>query len=307
MSLPITVILNQGSGHRDKGETRAAIEAELAAAGRAHEIHVIEDADELSKRVGEILAACGSERHIIAAAGGDGTINAVAAQVLGTEHVFGLIPMGTFNYFARDLGISLEPIEAVRVLCTGVERRAHVATVNDHLFLNNASFGLYRHLLEEREQLKQKLGRYKIVAVFAAVYALWRHRNVYTVQLRVDERVETLRTPMLFFGINALQLEKLELDVAKCTHDGHIAVLALQPMSPWKMLGLALRGVLQGLRDAPNLRCHAASHVEVTVKGRRSTKVAVDGESIECRLPLDVRIQREALPVMVPQKPEPRK
>jgi diacylglycerol kinase family enzyme len=306
MDLPITVILNLGSGSRDKEATRAAIAAELQAAGRAHEIHVIEDATTLRSRVREVLHEA-REQRLIVAAGGDGTINAVASEILGSQHVFGLIPMGTFNYFARDLGIPLEPAEAARALCSGIERRTHVATVNGHLFLNNASFGLYRHLLEEREQFKHKLGRYKIVAVIAAVYALWRYRSVYTVQLRVDERTETLRTPMLFFGINALQLEKLELDVARCTRDGHIAVLALQPMSPWKMLGLALRGALQGLRDAPNLRCHAATHVEVAVRGRISTKVAVDGESIECKLPLAVRIQRDALTVVVPKEPELRK
>ena len=220
---------------------------------------------------------------------------------------FGVIPLGTFNYFARDLGIPLEPRAAAAALATGRIRRVHTARVNGHLFLNNASFGLYRQLLEERERMKQRFGRYKAVAAFSALVTLCRFRQVYTLNLELDGKPTVLRTPLLFFGLNSLQLENLDLDIARCTEAGLVAVIALAPTSRWRLLGLALRGALHGLHDSPELRCHGASRVEVSLPGRRRTRVAVDGESIECSLPLQIEVQREALPVLVPRAPEERR
>jgi diacylglycerol kinase family enzyme len=303
---PITVILNVGSGHRDAATCESEIRAGFDAVGRAHRIVVAESAEEVEKQTRLALVAARSEAPIIVAAGGDGTINLVAGLVLAHELPFGVIPLGTFNYFARDLGIPLDPRAAATAIATGYTRRVHVARVNGHLFLNNASFGLYRRLLEDRERNKQRFGRYKIVAMFSALATLWRFRQVYTLRMQLDGQPATLRTPMLFFGLNSLQLEKLDLDVARCTRAGQMAVIALQPTSRWHLLGLALKGVLQGLHDSPELRCHGASEVLVEQPGLRQTRVAVDGESFDCALPLRFEVQRDALRVVVPRMPEAR-
>lgn len=301
---PVTVILNAGSGHGDRATVEQAIRDGFEAAGREYRIVVADSADEVARQAH--LACRLPDPNVVVAAGGDGTINLVAGIVLDCDLPFGVIPLGTFNYFARDLGIPLDPREAAFALATGRIRRVHVARVNGHLFLNNASFGLYRKLLEDRERYKQRWGRYKIVAVFAALATLWQHRRVYTLRMQIDGKPATVRTPMLFFGLNSLQLEKLDLDVARCARDGLMAVIALQPTSRWHLLGLALRGALQGLRDSPDLRCYGASSVEVMLPGRRSTRVAVDGESFDCDLPLQFEMLRKALPVVVPREPEKR-
>lgn len=306
-TLPFTVILNVGSGHHDAAEVEGSIRAALEQAGRAHRIVVTQGAQEVEREARRAVEHCHEHPQVIVAAGGDGTINLVAGIVLGTGAPFGVIPLGTFNYFARDLGISQDPGEAAAALATGRVRPVHVARVNGHLFLNNASFGLYRQLLEEREGFKQKLGRYRMVAAIAALFTVWRFRRVYFLRMQLDGREVTLRTPMLFFGLNSLQLENLDLEVAPCAQSGMLAVIALQPTSPWHMIGLALRGALQGLRGSPDLRCHCASEVEVSLPGQRRTRVAVDGESVECELPLRFEVLRDALPVVVPREPEERK
>jgi diacylglycerol kinase family enzyme len=145
------------------------------------------------------------------------------------------------------------------------------------------------------------------VAVVAALAALWRYRQIYTLQMELDGKPVTIRTPLLFLGLNSLQLENLQLEIARCTEEGLLAVIALQPTSRWHMLGLALRGALTGLHDSPDLRCFGASRVEVSQDGRRRTRVAVDGESIDCDLPLHFAVQLDALQVMVPRDPEERK
>lgn len=299
----ITVILNVGSGHRDAAECETQIREGLCASDCPVQIRVAKSAQEVRAQVAQTLADAQRD-EVICAAGGDGTINLVASLILGRGVPLGVIPLGTFNYFARDLGIPLEPREAAAALATGRPRSVHVARVNGHLFLNNASFGLYRQLLEERERSKQRFGRYKLVAVFSALHTLWRFRHVYTLDISLDGESRVIRTPMLFFGLNSLQLEKLDLDVARCARAGQLAVIALQPVSRWHLLGLAMKGALQGLHDSPDLRCHGASQVLVRQPGRGSTRVAVDGESFECRMPLRIEVLPHALEVIVPREPE---
>ncbi len=300
------MILNVGSGHLETSAVENEIRAGFEAVGREHCIVVARDAEDVERQTRTAVERGRAEPRVIVAAGGDGTINLVASLVVESGLTFGVIPLGTFNYFARDLGIPLEPRAAATALATGRVKRVHVARVNGHLFLNNASFGLYRKLLEERERTKRRFGRYKVVAVVSALVTLLRFRHTYSLQLESDGKPSVIRTPMLFFGLNALQLENLDLGVASCSEAGLLAVIALQPTSRWQLLGLALRGALHGLRDSPALRCHCAARVEVSLPGRRSTRVAVDGETIECRLPLCFEVLRGALPVLVPRAPESR-
>lgn len=303
----ITVILNPGSGHQDTARVEAEIRSGLHALAGQIRLIVARNAEEVEKQTRDAIHDAQGMGDVVVAAGGDGTINLVAGLVADSGLTLGVIPLGTFNYFARDLGIPLEPEAAARAIATGRIRHVHVARVNGHLFLNNASFGLYRALLEEREQFKQRFGRYRFVAVIAALFTLWRFRQVYTLRMELDGRTETLRTPMLFFGLNSLQLEKLDLEIARCADAGLLAVIALEPTSRWHLLGLALRGALQGLHDSPGLRCRGAASVEVSLPGRRSARVAVDGESIQCQMPLRFKVQRDALAVVVPREPEPRR
>ncbi len=314
----VTVILNAASGHQDAQQAAQDIRAGFDDAGCACELVVADGVQAVQRAARAAIAEARrwkpsgdtqdeSDRPVIAAAGGDGTINLIATLVLEADVAFGLVPLGTFNYLARNLGIPLVPRAAAAALATGTLQRLHVGRVNGHLFLNNASFGLYRKLLEEREGFKQRFGRYKAVAVVAAIYTLLRHRSVYTLRLDVDGKPVAIHTPMLFFGLNSLQFENLGMDAAHCTQAGAMAVISLQPTGFWTMMGLAMRGVLHRLHDSPDLRTYCASEAQVMLPGRRRMRVAVDGESVDCALPLKVEILRDALQVVVPRDPVERK
>lgn len=305
--LPVTVILNATSGHQDAEKTEAEIRAGFEEAGRTVNIVVAGDPVEVERAARRAISDAKRQPGVIAAAGGDGTINLVATLVIEADLPFGIIPLGTFNYLARHLGIALEPRAAAHALATGLLRRVHVGRVNGHLFLNNASFGLYRKLLEEREGFKQRFGRYKAVAVMAALFTLWRHRKVYNLHMEMDGRPVILRTPMLFFGLNSLQFENLGLKAAACTEKGKLAVIVLQPSGPWRLLTMALRGALHQLEDSPDVATHCAARAEVRHFGRRHTRVAVDGEVVECELPLRFELVPDALQIVVPAQPEERK
>ena len=121
---------------------------------------------------------------MVVAAGGDGTLNAVAQAVLGSGCAFGVLPQGTFNYFSRTHGIPADTARRMQVLLHEQAQPVQVGLVNERVFLVNASLGLYPKLLEDREGWKQQFGRSRLVAFGAGLATLLRgHRSL---RLHID-------------------------------------------------------------------------------------------------------------------------
>jgi len=298
--LPITVVMNIASGSRDKSQVQLAIEEVLTGSGRDARLLVARRPTEVIKLA---RRAADSRGGILAAAGGDGTLNAVASVARNQGLPFGLIPLGTFNYFGRQLGIPLEPTAATRTLVEGTIRAVAVGDVNGHLFLNNASIGLYRKLIERRELDKRRFGRNRFVALLSGLAFLLRQHRPYRLTLEIDRRLVSLSTLTVFFGRNALQMEQLGLDEATCVARGELAVLALRDVSRTEIFRLAVRGALARLENADNLRQYCAMEVRLAQSNGRPTRirVAIDGETVECDLPLRVRSIPDGLRVVVPR------
>ena len=158
-----------------KAGTVKALDAErrlcelFARHGAQAKILVAQDGDDISALVRqETQHGCA----LIVAGGGDGTVNAVASVLAGTDIVLGVLPLGTLNHFAKDLLLPLELEGAVDNLFTGQTIQVDVGEVNGKLFLNNSSLGIYPVIVRQREKL-QEHGRGKWSAfVQAVVYAL---------------------------------------------------------------------------------------------------------------------------------------
>lgn len=301
--LPISVVMNSGSGSDDAADARRAIENVLTASGRDARIFLTERPRDLA-----LLAqrAADSRPGILAAAGGDGTLNAVAAVARRRDLPFAAIPLGTFNYFARELGIPLDAGAAARLLVDGSLRRVAVGTVNGRLFLNNASIGLYRRLIEQRETHKQRFGRNRLVAILSGLVTVLQPHPPYRLRLAIDGQPLTVSSPSVFFGRNALQMERLGLDEAAAVARGELAVLALREVGRRELLGLLLRGAVGNLETAADLHQYTALRVEVERLDRRQRRirVAIDGELVDCTLPLVVEAVPDALAVIVPRPRE---
>ena len=300
---PIFVVLNAGSGHGDRGATRAAIQGVLEASGRPHRLLVVDDPAGLPAVAAEAVALAHAAGGIVVAAGGDGTLNTVAQAVLGSGCIFGVLPQGTFNYFGRAHGIPADTAAATRLLLTARAHPVQVGLVNDKVFLVNASLGLYPQLLEDREAWKRRLGRSRLVAFGAALATLLRaHRRL---KLRVTHRGREMavRTPTLFVGNNRLQME--QVGTVQAFEEGSLAGIMLRPVGVLGMLWLVLRGALARLADADNVTAFGFDHLTVRVRrfaGRRSFKVATDGEVTRLPLPLVFRVSPDPLWLL---KPEP--
>lgn len=236
---------------------------------------------------------------VIVAAGGDGTLNAVASQLLHQDIPLGILPLGTFNYVARVLNIPLDLLAAANVIATGEPRLSHVAKINDQIYLNNASLGLYPLFIKKRELYNQKFGRFPLHAYTSGLDVLIRDRKELKLEIDVDQKRYPVKTPLLFFGNNQLQLKEMNLKIAQCAALGEVAGVILaktDKLSLFKTLVQLIRGKLEQAADV-----YSFSGNQVNVYSKKATlTVAIDGEIKEMSTPLHVHVEKNALKIMVP-------
>ena len=308
MTPPLFIVFNIGSGHGDAAEARAAIESACTEAGRELHLLVVDEPQRITELAHEAVRRAQQAGGIVVAAGGDGSINAVAQATLGSGCHFGVLPQGTFNYFSRTHGIPAEIGPAMQVLLHETAQPVQVGLVNERVFLVNASLGLYPKLLEDREAWKKKLGRSRLVATGAGLATLLRgYRNL---RLRIGLHGETheLRTPTLFVGNNALQMEQFGFPEAQAIDAGALAGITLRPVGRLAMLGLLLRGALGRLGEADQVLNFSFRQLTVLSSqgfGKRRVKVATDGEVTRMNLPLVFRVSPEPLWLIRPTAPAP--
>ena len=298
---PLQFIVNAAAGSSDAKAKREVVEAALRAGGRRGDLLFCSPA-ELTRVSQQAATRAIATRTAVVAVGGDGTLNTVAQAAHATGCAMGVVPQGTFNYFARTHGIPVDPTEAVRVLLRSTPVPVQVAGINDRVFLVNASLGLYPDLLEDREAYKARFGRSRWVAFVAACATLLRAQRKLRVHIEMGGTARDVQTLTLFVGNNGLQLQQLgaepEDTVAGTPGDGSMAALMLRPIGTLPMIGLMLHGAMGRLGEAAGVERFEFQHMVVDPtlsQGRRGVKVAFDGEVATLRAPLDFRVLAEPL------------
>lgn len=302
------IILNAGSGHRDAAETRNTIESLLTASGREYELTMVERPARLDAIARETVARAQQRRGIVVVAGGDGAINAVTQALLGSGCALGILPQGTFNYFARTHGIPCETEAAVQALLTARSVPVQIGLVNDRVFLVNASLGLYPQLLEDREAYKRQYGRSRLVAMLAGLVTVLRQHRQLRIALEHAGEVEEMRTPTLFVGNNQLQLAQIGIPLIAALAQGELAAIMPKPVGTAALLGLMLRGAFGQLGEADNVVSFGFKHMRVRSRQfyrRGRVKVATDGEIVWLQAPLEFRVADEPLLLLKPDMPAP--
>ena len=290
-------IINAASGRHDPDMTRQVIEEALKAMGRTGEL-LFTRSDELSRTAQQAAAKANDRQTAVVAVGGDGTINSVAQAAHAQGCAMGVLPQGTFNYFARTHGLPTDTALAAQALLRAVPMPVQVGLINEQVFLVNASLGLYPELLQDREAYKARFGRSRLVAFGSALVTLiGRHRQLHLrIELGGDAREVT--TPTLFVGNNRLQLEQVGVQEAQALDDGRMAAVILRPIGAFAMLGLLLRGTMGTLGNANTVESFQFRRMVVKSRhawGGRKVKVAFDGEVSWMREPLEFRVSPKPL------------
>jgi diacylglycerol kinase family enzyme len=291
----IGVVLNDSSGSGDCEANARRLEKIFAEAGREARITIARSGAEIRDRAERALRdGC----ELLVAGGGDGTINTVASLLVGGEIPLGVIPLGTLNHFAKDLGVPLELEEAARVVLDGVVCRVDVGEVNGRLFLNNSSLGVYPAIVRLRERYRAS-GLGKWIAAFWAGLTVLRRRSFMAVRLIVEEEKIVRRTPFVFVGNNEYRMEGLHAGSRESLVRNHLAVYIVNADRRMGLVRLALQVLVKGVDRVKELDLITAR--EATIETLRSRlQVALDGEVVVLQSPLTYRIKPAALRVHVP-------
>ena len=288
----ICVVANPGSGK----QKRAAIEAAMAAFGPGVTMRQWRKGQDLEAFVAKAVADGFST---IVAAGGDGTVMGVAHALMGTKANLAVLPLGTFNYFARGLGLPQQPEAAAKAILAGHPQQISVGTVNGQLFLNNASIGIYPTILQAREDIYARMGRSRLLAHWSVLRTLLRFQRPARMEMVVDGRAMSLKTPLIFIARSAYQLERFGLEGAQAISDDKLVAFVARGGSRWHLMKLAMRLALRRVQAGRDVDLITAHEIDIATAKRRP-KVAFDGERRRMLAPLSFRIEENALSIIVP-------
>jgi diacylglycerol kinase family enzyme len=235
----------------------------------------------------------------VAVGGGDGTIGAAAGGLVGTATPLAVLPLGTLNHFARDLGIPRDLGNAVRLIAHGHVRSVDVGEIGGHVFLNNASIGFYPEVVGDREDTRRRAGLGKWPATLRAVVAVLRRFPLLTVRLEVDGRPLQLRTPFVFVGNNAYEFRLMSLGTRGRLDGGTLSLYVSRRASRLALIRFALLALAGRLEQDRDFEACLTARLELSTPHRR-LRVALDGEVVVLAPPLVCRTRPGALRVLAP-------
>ena len=284
--LTTRILVNRGGG---SAGDRSLVERALKAAGIDGDVEWL-DGRKLCKAA---QAAVADGAELIIAGGGDGTISAVAEAVADTSTLLGVLPLGTLNHFARDLGIPTDLEAAARLIATGKPRPVDVAEVNGRIFVNNSAIGLYPLMVLDRDNQRKRLGRSKTLAMLVAAGRTLLRFHHQRLILTVNGRDRMVDTPLLFVGNNDYRIELPAAGARESLDDGRLCVLVMRSKSRTGFVAATVRALLGRARADDMARLDDVQQLRVDT-------VAMDGETLRMTPPLEYRIRPKALKVIAP-------
>ena len=293
-----TVVLNASAGLIAASETSATVSRVREAFQRANlEAEILAIGHE--RFPAAVRRAAASDADVVVLGGGDGTLSTGAAALVGSDKPLGILPLGTLNHFARDVGIPLDLDQAVGTIERGHVIEVDVGEVNDRIFLNNSSIGLYPSAVAHREELRHRYGGGKWPAMFNACVDVFRRFPLLVVTLRVEDRAVALTTPFIFVGNNRYEMSLFSLGTRTSLQGGELSIYLTRNGGRMGLLRLALRALLGRLEQDRDFHSFMLPGVEIRTR-RRSLWVSLDGEVVRMASPIRYGLRPRALRVLAP-------
>jgi diacylglycerol kinase family enzyme len=240
------------------------------------------------------------EADAIVVGGGDGSIRTVASVLADTSVPLGVIPLGTLNHFAKDLGIPLPVRDAAAIIAAGRTRMVDLAEVNGETFINNSSIGIYPYMVIDRERRRANHKLAKWMAMVPAFFRMLRHFPRRRLHIAAEDFDRPYRTPCLFVGNNEYGTELFTFGQRDCLNAGRLWLYVVKPRSPWEFFLMVCRLCFGHLEQARDLDTFALAEAEIGAKSSR-LPVALDGEVRIMHTPLHYRSRPAALKVLAPE------
>jgi diacylglycerol kinase family enzyme len=291
--LPVkgTLFLNRNSGVRSEDDA-------LIAAAREAGLEVVELSSDVDC-VREVRNRIARGVRLFVAAGGDGTVHHVIQGLIHADAELAVIPTGTYNHFARDLGIPLTWRQALDVALTGDKRFVDAARVNERFFVNNVSLGLYPEMVARREARGRDYPRWK-ARMYAFAGTLRKYRHV-TLAVESEAHNELIRTHVFMVSNNSYDMERLGVQAPRETlTGGKLSVYWLPHTSRVRLMRYIARYLAGRVRTIPGFRSFRTRRLRVQ-STHKELRVGIDGEVFELRTPLTIIIVPQSLIVRVPR------
>jgi diacylglycerol kinase family enzyme len=298
------VLANAGAGNRAFNRACAAdlklsLGAAFVRAGVTAEIRVL-DGKRLQKAASRALAqARRGDIDAVIAGGGDGSIRAVASVLAGTSVPLGIIPLGTRNHFAKDLGLRLDVEGAAETIASGQARMVDLGEVNGEIFINNSSIGIYPYLIIERDRRRARDGLAKWMAMVPAFLRMLRHFPRRRLRISAQDFARPYRTPCLFVGNNEYGMELFTFGRRHRLDAGRLWFYVVKPRTPLAFFWMVWRMSFGRINEARDLDRFELAEAEVSARAIQLS-VALDGEVSFMHTPLHYRSRAQALRVIVP-------
>ena len=289
MSERIAVIVNKSGGTASSLGDKLETTVRDAFAGQNIDLQLIDGKD-----IAEAVKSVGN-RAVVAIGGGDGTQGTAAAAFANSDTAQVVLPLGTRNHLAKQLGMPVDLAEAAKLAVTGKAEQIDLAKGGERVFVNNASIGLYTKLVRERD----KRWGPKWLGTIPATWIVLRTLRAKALHLKIDGKSERVVTPLLFIGNNRYSLNAGSVGQRTSLSDGVLSLFVVAQASPLALIGFAFRALL-GKADERRDFCALADAREVVIEGHGAIDVAFDGEVERMALPLTFAIMPGALKVLVP-------
>lgn len=296
----VRVFINSAAGSvDDENELIDTIEKAFDKAGADAAVDVVDPSD-----VADMVTRWwdGDDRpDVIVAAGGDGSVNCLARAAAGTDIVTSVLPLGTFNHFAADIGLPDDMDAAAAGIVGGTERAVDVAEVNGEIFVNNSALGVYPAMVSARDRISDRHGWGKVRAVPVACVQVLRQLPAYRIDITGSGGFERrrVRTSFVFVGNGRYDNADGGLPERVDLVGGNLHLAMTSATSRWGLVRTAVSALLSGLRRTRDLDEIELTELDVGGRGKRLL-VARDGEIDRMELPLRYRCRPGALIVRAP-------
>jgi len=301
--MKVAVVMNSKAGAvvgDSPDQTARRIKQLFAAAGTEAQV-VVAEGSNLEEAIGRFRD---SDVDAVVVAGGDGSVATAAKAMAGSAKPLGVLPMGTFNLFARDLQVPLELEQAVSALAGSHVRQVDTAEVNGKLFLCNSVMGLMPSLVDARESIRGKSLPQRLWDMALAVGRLVRRYPRLTVTVDLGKGSQTITVRSLAVTCNPYEEKLGELPMRPRLDTGRLALYQVGHRGRLGMLWLLVSLVLGRWKESTAVSEWMAP--QLTIAGRGAgIQVVNDGELLNLALPLHYRIHPNELAVLMPARHEP--
>lgn len=296
------VLLNSAAGTLARSATQDEpdrIRAAFARHGIIADVHSVPGPD-LPKTARDART---SDFDLVVAGGGDGTLNSIASELIGSDKPFAVLPLGTLNHLAKELDTPADLDEAVDAIARGLTSGAiepfNVGQVNDRPFLLFAAIGLYANVVKHRDAQRKALGRSKWPAMLVALFRVLTRMPLFRVRLKLPDSNYWRVTPLVFVALSEHQIKLFGVSEFSCPSREQLNIYVASRRKPLGVLLLLLRILLRLVKPQKDFEILCVPETEVSLKSKH-VRVGMDGEVIDLETPLHFKILPAALRIVRP-------